>query len=302
MMMPPPGGLGQSPSGDYQSTTVAGSGGYDVAGMVWWNDRLAMADRRGRRVVTFTPPSTFTPMGGLSLVDPTDVGLDADGNLLVADCGPCQGRGSQSRILRVTTAGMSSTAIEFDGRIQDIAVHRSGTAYWGAFDSGAIGAGALQGGGGTFQLMPAFDYHSYGAAMSPDGNTVYVSSKKPGNRRIVAFALDMAGRQAKDGAGMTVLGKMVVNVADSTAIGDSVGRLQGITVDARGNLYAVGDEGQSSPAVAVFDSATGNNIARIATAGGRQSVAFGGADLRTLYIGGSGGLRQVTLPVTGIAQ
>jgi sugar lactone lactonase YvrE len=284
---------GKAPTGDHQAEEVPGSPSFEGTGMVWWGDRLIIADRGKKKLFQLVPPSTFSELPALDLQDPTGVALDGQGNLVVADCGPCLGDKTRpSRMIRVSRAGKREVILEPAVPTQDIVVHKSGMMYWGGFDHGQVRAGMP--GGQVITLNPSVG-HSYGTAISPMQNWLYASSKIPDGRKLFRFPLDANG--------MPGAGELVIQFDKATAVGTSLGRLQGITVDALGHVYAVGSEGQQNPAVVIIAPDTKKVIGmvyKIPT--NRNDVAFGDADLRTLYITGGGRLYRAKLPVTGLAQ
>ncbi|MBL8793277.1 MAG: hypothetical protein JNM56_05180 [Planctomycetia bacterium] len=71
------------PAGIYEAKEVAGSPKLVASGMVWWQDRLIIADRGNKRLLAFTPPDFFETFKELR--NPVGVAVDPDGNLIVTE-------------------------------------------------------------------------------------------------------------------------------------------------------------------------------------------------------------------------
>ncbi|OYW44855.1 MAG: hypothetical protein B7Z08_01920 [Sphingomonadales bacterium 32-68-7] len=150
------------------------------------------------------------------------------------------------------------------GRINDLAADGHGGAYYtqgGVFHvkaDGSVSAIAEGGQGGVF---------TNGLVLSPDGRTLYVTNRTA----ILAFDLGADGT--------------VSNRRDFAALGNeaqgSFGA-DGLAVDRDGRLYATAGAG-----VYVFDKA-GKQLGVIPTPRLPITLAFAGADKKTLYIGAMG--------------
>ncbi len=153
------------------------------------------------------------------------------------------------------------------GRINDLAADGHGGAYYtqgGLFRAKADGT--------VDTIIPApppgppqpDGVFTNGLVLSPDGKTLYVTN------RLTMLAFDVAA----DGA--------LSNRRDfATLAGEPQGSFggDGLTVDAEGRLYVTGGAG-----IYVFDKA-GKQIGIIPTPRRAITLAFAGADRKTLYIG-----------------
>lgn len=76
-----------APSGVYTAEEVPGSPKMTAAGVAWWKDRLVIADRGGKRLVTFTPPDgKFETLREVAV--PVGLATDPDGNLILTEKEP----------------------------------------------------------------------------------------------------------------------------------------------------------------------------------------------------------------------
>jgi len=138
---------------------------------------------------------------------------------------------------------------------------------------------------GVFRLSPkgeltliAKDFdRPNGLALSPDEKTLYVDDTT--RRHVRAFTL------AKDGSasGGAVVADLKVEK----------GGVDGMKVDAKGNMYVTGSGG-----VWVFDKA-GKHLGTIAVPETPANCAFGDRDYKTLYITARTSLYRVRLPYAG---
>jgi gluconolactonase len=116
-----------------------------------------------------------------------------------------------------------------------------------------------------------------GIALSPDGSKLYVA----GDTEIQVFTLNSDGSIMGNGATFA-----------------AVSGVDGMTVDCAGNLYAtVHAQGK----ISVYEP-TGTPIGDLAVGSNVTNVAFGGADMTTLYITtySTKEVRSVTLEVPGL--
>jgi gluconolactonase len=150
------------------------------------------------------------------------------------------------------------------GRINDLAADGHGGAYYtqgGLFHARADGTVDTIAAGGNPQQGGLF---TNGLVLSPDGKTLYVTN------RLTMLAFDVAA----DGG--------LSNRRDfATLQGEPQGSFggDGLTVDSDGRLYVTGGAG-----VYVFDKA-GTQLGIIPTPRRSITLAFAGADRKTLYIG-----------------
>lgn len=139
---------------------------------------------------------------------------------------------------------------------------------------------------GTVTLVEGGLSFPNGIALSPDARTLYVSNSDPKRAMILAFAL------SPDGA---VLSRRVF--ADMTALAKQglPGLPDGMSVDARGNLWASGPGG-----IHIF-AADGRELGRIEAGTAISNCAFGGPDGNTLFMTAGHMILRVRTKVKGLA-
>jgi gluconolactonase len=203
------------------------------------------------------------------------VSIDAQGRTFAADrscTDPGLGLGANctipSRIVQLTPERKVIADKFADGstlgRINDLAADGHGGAYYtqgGLFHAKADGTVDTIAAAGNPQQGGLF---TNGLVLSPDGKTLYVTN------RLTMLAFDVGA----DGG--------LSNKRDfATLQGEPQGSFggDGLTVDADGRLYVTGGAG-----VYVFDKA-GKQLGIIPTPRRSITVAFAGADRKTLYIG-----------------
>ncbi len=126
-----------------------------------------------------------------------------------------------------------------------------------------------------------------GIALSPDQKTLYVanSGDRPGMRTyLMAYALNADG---------TVAAGRVLFDAEPLRAQRSGGLMDGLKVDARGNLWATG------PGGVLILSPEGKHLGTILTGMATANCCFGGADGTTLYITANNMLLRVATRTTG---
>jgi gluconolactonase len=289
-----------SPSGVYTAEVVEGSPKMTAAGMVWWKDRLVIADRGGKRLVAFTPPDKFETLREV----PTPVGLavDPDGDLVLTERDP-------NRVVRIKADGTSSVLAEKDvGTPQFVTVHKSGRVFWSGFPDG--GTRSVVPGGAVEVLSPKIG-HTYGVGLSPKRDWVYVASKLPNadDRAVWRFPLGADGKPDKGEVFFKVqnlkpeLEKLPAAKDKGETLLGWVGRLQGLAVDRLGNVYVAGAESHTSGEAVAVISPDGKKVVAMILGVPRNvsGLAFGGKNGRTLYVTGAGEYRphRVRLPAAG---
>jgi sugar lactone lactonase YvrE len=125
---------------------------------------------------------------------------------------------------------------------------------------------------GRIEAIARMQTRPNGITLSPDGRILYVANTD--ERTVHAYDLNRNGQAANE----------------RVVIADLPGGPDGIRTDARGNLYV------TSRGVVVYSPA-GRLLGRIALPGNVRNLAFGDADLRTLYMVGNSIYRvRVTIP------
>ena len=296
----------QAVAGVYHATVVEGSPLLTSAGMAWWKDRLILADRVSKRLIAFTPSDRFTTFK--ELTHPVGVAVDPAGRLVVTE----KEKGVLNRLVRFTADGTEEVIAEGDdvGSPHFLAIHRNGTIYWSGFPDG--GTRSLQPGGKVVVHEPRI-VHTYGVGLSPKQDFLYVASKipNPDRRGVWRFPVDPDGKLGKGEEFFKVqdlapkFDKLPPAKDGAAGLLGWVGRLQGLAVDAAGNIYIAGAESHNSGEAVAVVSPDGKRVIAMILGVPRNisGLAFGGADGRTLFITGAGEYRlhQVRLPTAGAA-
>jgi len=294
----------RAPAGVYKAEAVAASPKMSASGMAWWNNRLIIADRGGKRLLAFLAPDKFETFA--EKLTPVGVAVDPDGNLVVVD------RDEDSRLLRFTAEGKRTTIVSDEvGTPQFLVVHKSGTIYWSGFPDG--GTRSLAPDGKPTVHTPRIG-HTYGVGLSPKQDWLYVSSKLPNadRRGMWRFPLDEKGKPG-DAEFFLKVQNLEPDLPGLPTAKDSaksllgwVGRLQGLAVDSLGNLYIAGAESHTSGEAVAVVSPDGKKVVAMILGVPRNisGLAFGGEDGRTLFITGAGEyqLHQVRLPAAGAGR
>ncbi len=233
--------------------------------------------------------------------------VDPQGRLIVCE----KEKGVINRIIRIDAEGKEETLAEGDavGSPHFAVVHKSGTIIWSGFPDG--GTRSMKPGQPPVVHTPRI-VHTYGIALTPAQDYVYVASKIPNKDRrgVWRFPIDEQGKLG-EGKEFMLVEKLQPKLKDLPAPKDDdptllgwVGRLQGITIDSQGNLYIVGAESHTSGEAVAVISPDGTRVVAMILGVPRNlsNVDFGGADGRTLYITGAGDypLYEVKLPVAGV--
>jgi len=285
----------------FHATAVTGSPTFTASGIVWWKDKLIISERVGKKLVAFTAPDKFETLREIERA--VGLGVDPDGNLVVAEKEP-------PRISRISPDGKATVlADENVGTPHFLTVHKNGTIYWSGFPDG--GTRMLPPGGKVAVLTPRIG-HTYGIALSPKQDWLYVASKipNPDKRGVYRFPLDDKGVPKVEAEFFLRTDQLKPELNGLPAAKDGsatltgwIGRLQGIAVDPQGNIYIAGAESHNSgESVAVIDP-TGKKVIAMILGVPRNisGLAFGGKDGRTLFISGAGDYKlfSVEIPAAG---
>ena len=125
-----------------------------------------------------------------------------------------------------------------------------------------------------------------GIALSPDARTLYVSNSDPKHAVIMAYAL---------GADGAVLTRRLFKDMTALAAQGLPGLPDGMSIDARGNLWASGPGG-----LYVF-TPDGRELGRIEAGTAISNCAFGGPDGKTLFMTAGHAILRVRTKVKGLA-
>ena len=129
---------------------------------------------------------------------------------------------------------------------------------------------------GAIEAIARLQTRPNGIAISPDGNVLYVANTD--ERNVRAYDLDRDGRASHERV-------VIQNLA---------GGPDGMRVDAKGNIYL------AAAGVQIY-SPDGTQLGRLAVPVNPRNLAFGGSDLRTLYLVGNS-IFQVHVDTPGSVQ
>lgn len=270
-------------------------------GPVWRNGKLYYTLPLSYLVIEFTPPSTFTTVRDYSMLTPkwatNGQTYDSKTSTVITAEAEISGTPTTNRLVRWGADAGATTAIlltydagsgasPFDSP-NDVVARADGTLYvtdpgyqkdqnGGAFTNRLVRVTAT---GAVFEEKTYLnEERPNGIALSPDGNTLYIS--ETATRKIVKYPIAANGTLGAEAQFVSV-----------TADPD------GMNVDTAGNVYVATDSG-----VDVF-KADGTKWGSIATPKPATAIGFGGTDMKTLYITAQGAVYQVTgLKVAGSAQ
>jgi len=265
-------------------------GGYNfVEGPIWASGKLLFSDVSGNTIHQMAAGGAITTFR-MNSNGANGNAVDKQGRLYTCE-------GATGKVVRTdaTLANPTSIADTFDTKRfnapNDLVVRDDGTVFFtdpfygptpdGGLPQDKMAVYRLPPGGAAARL--AFDFTKpNGIALSPDGNTLYVVDN--GANRV------MFGELNANGTVKAAFAKIV----------DAPGG-DGMAVDQAGNLYVTTTAG-----VLVFDK-TGTALGTVTVAGTPSNVAFGGTDLKTLYVtansGGGNpatGLYSIKLNVPGL--
>jgi gluconolactonase len=276
-------------------------------GPLFLNGKLYYTLPLSNLVIEFTPPSTFSQVrnytANVPVYSPIGQTFDPKTNTVVTVEAEVSATATANRLVRWTNVANQPTPINlafdagsganpFDSP-NDVVARADGTLY--VTDPGYQKSNA--GGATTNRIVritatnQVFEEKVYalsekpnGIALSPDGNTLYVSLTD--RNKVVKFPVNANGALGAE--------------SDFTT---GTTQPDGLCVDTAGNVYVT-----TATGVSVYKADGTKWPTAIETKKGAQSiaataVAFGGADLKTLYITAQGAVFEVTgLKVAGTKQ
>ncbi len=269
-------------------------------GPIWRAGKLYFTLPGSYYVIEFTPPNVFRQARDYTALNPSlsPIGQTYDTKTssvitTEAEIGP----NPTNRLVRWTAdaGGTTAVALAFDASAgatpwdspNDLVARADGTLYvtdpgYQRFNNGGPRTNRLfriTPTGGVFEEK-TFDLNPEpnGIALSPDGNTLYVSFSE--TKKVVKFPLNPAGL-----------------VGAEAPFATTTGTPDGMNVDTAGNVYIATDTGVD------VHKPDGTKWGTVATPKPATGIAFGGADMKTLYITANGGVYEVTgLKVAGSTQ
>lgn len=278
-------------------------------GPVFRNGKLYYTLPLSGFVVEWTPAgSVFSQVrnynGQTPLLTPIGQTFDTKGNTVITVEAELSGTATANRLVRWTNVANQPTAINlaFDAGAganafdspNDVVARADGTlyvtdpGYQKGFNGGTVTNNRIVRVNPTNQVFEEKVYTNQerpnGVALSPDGNTLYVSLTA--RNKVVKFPVAANGTLGAE-----------TDFATGTTQAD------GLNVDTAGNVYVA-----TATGVSVYKpdgTKWGNTIEtkKGAAAVEATAVAFGGADLKTLYITAEGAVFEVTgLKVAGSTQ
>ena len=234
--------------------------------------------KEGQGTSEHLKPSGYTgerPRGGKAGDEPgsNGLGFDAQGRLLLCQHG-------DRRVVRIEKDGTKTVlADRYEGKRlnspNDLAVHPNGDifftdppyglAQWDTRELDFTGVFRISAKDGQLHLVSR-DLRPNGIALSPDGKTLYVTN----GRTWMAFPVNADGSTGE--------GKVFVDSSKWKLTPAKGGGIDGLKVDAQGNLFATGPGG-----VCVM-APDGTLIGRFLTEDRTANLCFGGEDGQTLFV------------------
>lgn len=280
-----------SPRGIYHAKVVADSPVLLGSGMAWSDTGLVIADRKEKRLVVLRPDGKFETLR--KGIEPFGVAFDPAGKLLVTE------KIEAKHILRLDRDGKAETLVEGAdaGTPHFLAVHKNGAIYWSGFPDGGTRSRTPD---GKVTIHKPRIGHTFGIALSPEQDWLYVTSKLPdkGSRAVWRFPVAADGTLG-EGKPFFFLKDLKPKLkglpepkdGDDTLLG-WIGRVQGLAIDRAGNFYIAGAEAHTSgSAVAVIRPDGKEVLAMILDVPRNIASLTLSGDGGTLFITGAGEYR-----------
>jgi sugar lactone lactonase YvrE len=280
-----------TPRGVYRAREVPDSPLLLASGMAWSEAGLIIADRKEKRLVALRPSGKFETLR--KMTQPFGVAFDPHGKVLVSE------KIDVHHIVRLRADDKLDVLVDGPdvGTPHALAVHRNGTIYWSGFPDGGTRSRTPD---GKVTIHKPRIGHTFGIALSPKQDWLYVTSKLPDKdrRAVWRFPVDADGTLG-EGQAFFATKDLKPKFKDLPPPKDSdnslvgwIGRVQGLAIDRHGCFYIGGAEAHTSGAAVAVISADGKEVVAMILDVPRNiaSLALSG-DGRTLYIDGAGEYR-----------
>ncbi len=279
------------PRGVYRAREVPDSPLLLASGMAWSDMGLIIAERKEKRLVVLRSSGKFETLR--KMTQPFGVAFDPKGKVLVSE------KIDVHHIVRIQDDDKLDVLVGAGeaGTPHALAVHKNGTIYWSGFPDG--GTRSRTPDGKVTVHQPRIG-HTFGIALSPKQDWLYVTSKLPDKdrRAVWRFPVAVDGTLGK-GQPFFATKDLKPMFKDLPAPKDGdpslvgwIGRVQGLAIDSNGYFYIGGAESHTSGAAVAVISPDGKEVAAMILDVPRNiaSLALSG-DGRTLYIAGAGEYR-----------
>lgn len=280
-----------TPQGVYRAREVPESPLLFASGMAWSDVGLVIADRKEKRLVVLRPTGKFETLR--KMTQPFGVAFDPRGNVLVTE------KIDVHHIVRIGANDKLETLVDGEdvGTPHFLAVHKNGTIYWSGFPDGGTRSRSPE---GKVTIHKPRIGHTFGIALSPEQDWLYVTSKLPDKAQRAVWRFPVA-KDGTLGEGKPFFfikdikpkldGLPAPKDGDETLLG-WVGRLQGMAIDRTGNFYLAGAESHTSGTAVAVVRPDGKEVIAMILDVPRNiaSMAMSG-DGRTLFIAGAGEYR-----------
>jgi len=291
------GAAADTPRGIYRARPVPDSPLLMASGMAWSKTGLIIADRKEKRLVALRPDGKFETV--IKLPNPFGVAFDERGRMLASE------KIDSNHILRVRDDGKTEILVDAPdaGTPHALAVHKNGTIYWSGFPDGGTRSRSVD---GRVTIHKPRIGHTFGIALSPKQDWLYVTSKLPDKDRRAVWRFPV-GPDGTLGEGQPFfflkdLKPKIDGLPPAKDGGDTlvgwIGRIHGLAIDRDGNFFIGGAESHTSGSAIAVISPNGKEVLAMIldVPGNIASLALTG-DCRTLYIAGAGAYRlfQVSL-------
>jgi sugar lactone lactonase YvrE len=284
-------GENNPPRGVYRAREVPDSPLLLASGMAWRDSGLVIADRKEKCLVVLRPSGKFATLR--KMTQPFGVAFDPSGRALVSE---------KIDIHHIVAIRDDDTLDVLVGPAEAgtphaLAVHKNGTIYWTGFPDGGTRSRTPD---GKVTIHRPRIGHTFGIALSPNQDWLYVTSKLPDKDRRGVWRFPVAADGALgEGEIFFVTKDLTPKFQDLPPAEDGgeslfgwIGRVQGLAIDRSGHFYIGGAEAHTSGSAVAVISPDGKKVVAMITDVPRNiaSLALSG-DGRTLYIAGAGEYR-----------